>query len=150
MAEEEIVHPIESEDSKPSDPTKKILASVALVAILAGVGTGFLVFKIQPAQGVNQTAAAKPGENTPPAPQLDSKTFRDSAIGTVEKNDLTVKNAQGTHKLIRDGGSSQTVYLISSVVDLDKYIGKKVTVWGETFSSPNVGWLMDVGRVEEK
>jgi len=149
MAEEEIVHPIETDESKPSDPTKKILAAVALVAILAGVGTGFLVYKTKPSQLVSQTTTSKTGEGQPTPPALDSKTFRDSAEGTVEKKDENDNN-EGTHKLVREGGVSQTVYLVSSVVDLDKYVGKKVTVWGETFSSTQVGWLMDVGRVEEK
>jgi hypothetical protein len=30
----------------------------------------------------------------------------------------------------------------------DDYIGKKVKVWGQTFSSEQAGWLMDVGRLE--
>ena len=57
-------------------------------------------------------------------------------------------NGEGTHKLIRPGGDSQTVYLTSSVLDLNQFVGKKVKVWGQTFSAKKAGWLMDVGRVE--
>ena len=80
--------------------------------------------------------------------QSFNQTFRDSAEGTVEKNDQLEKYAQGTHKLVRPGGEDQTAYLTSSVLDLDEYVGKKVKVFGETFGSSQVGWLMDVGKVE--
>jgi len=40
-------------------------------------------------------------------------------------------DSEGTHQLIRDGGPSQTVYLVSSVVDMDQFVGKKVKVWGQ-------------------
>ena len=75
----------------------------------------------------------------------DTKTFRDTAQGVIEAGGL---NGEGTHKLIRTGGPSQTVYLVSSIVDLDQYVGKKVDVWGETIRAQKVGWLMDVGRLK--
>jgi len=75
----------------------------------------------------------------------DTTTFRDNATGSIEAGGL---NGEGTHKLIRSGGSSQTVYLISSIVDLDEFVGKTVQVWGETIKAQKVGWLMDVGRVK--
>jgi hypothetical protein len=75
----------------------------------------------------------------------DAKSFRDSAEGVIEAGGT---NGEGTHKLVRDGGPSQTAYLISSVVDLDSYVGKKVKVWGETMGAQKVSWLMDVGKIE--
>lgn len=75
----------------------------------------------------------------------DKKTFKDSAEGFLEKGGI---NGEGTHRLIREGGPSQTAYLTSSVVDMDEFVGKKVKVWGETFGAEKAGWLMDVGRVE--
>jgi hypothetical protein len=33
-------------------------------------------------------------------------------------------------------------------VDLDKYVGKKVKVFGQTLAAQKAAWLMDVGRVE--
>lgn len=73
------------------------------------------------------------------------ETFSDTATGVIEKGGI---NGEGSHKLIREGGPSQTAYLTSSVVDLDQFAGKKVQVWGETFSAQKAGWLMDVGRVK--
>lgn len=75
----------------------------------------------------------------------DEKAFRDSATGVLDKGGL---NGEGTHKIVRPGGPSQTVYITSSVIDLDTLVGDQVTVWGETFKGQKVGWLMDVGRVK--
>ncbi|MCX6791832.1 MAG: hypothetical protein NT149_02235, partial [Candidatus Gottesmanbacteria bacterium] len=75
----------------------------------------------------------------------DTTTFKDSAIGVIEKDGT---DGEGTHQLIRDGGPSQTVTLMSSVVDLDQYVGKKVKIYGQTLAAQKAAWLMDVGRVE--
>ena len=75
----------------------------------------------------------------------DTKTFRDSTEGVLEKGGL---DGEGTHHLVRPGGESQTAYLTSSVIDLDLYVGKKVKVYGETFQGQKAGWLMDVGKIE--
>lgn len=75
----------------------------------------------------------------------DTKTFGDSAQGKIEKGGL---GGEGTHKLIRAGGPSQTVYLISSIVDLDKYIDQTIEVFGQTLKAQKAPWLMDVGRVK--
>ncbi|PIS14001.1 hypothetical protein COT65_01180 [Candidatus Shapirobacteria bacterium CG09_land_8_20_14_0_10_47_13] len=77
----------------------------------------------------------------------DEKTFRDTASGRLEV-DASNSGAEGSHKLIRPGGLSQTAYLISSVIDLDQFVGKCVQVWGETFAAQKAGWLMDVGRAK--
>jgi hypothetical protein len=75
----------------------------------------------------------------------DTETFKDTAEGKLEKGGL---NGEGSHHLVRPGGESQTVYLTSSIVDLDKFVGSKVKIWGETFAAQKAGWLMDVGRLE--
>lgn len=75
----------------------------------------------------------------------DESVFKDSAQGYLEAGGI---NGEGSHKLLRIGGVSQTVYLTSSVTDLDKFNGMEVKVWGETQASGKAGWLMDVGRVE--
>lgn len=74
-----------------------------------------------------------------------AKEFKDSAVGVLEAGGL---DGEGTHKLIREGGPSQTAYLTSSIIDLDEHVGKKVKVFGETFEAQKAGWLMDVGRLE--
>lgn len=75
----------------------------------------------------------------------DEKNFKDQATGVLEKGGF---NGEGTHKLVRAGGASQTVYLTSSTIDLDPLVGSQVTVWGDTFKGQKVGWLMDVGRAK--
>jgi len=76
----------------------------------------------------------------------DASTFRDTATGNLIENDGKI-TAEGTHILTR-GDPSQNVYLTSSVIDLSKYVDKKVQVWGETFKGQKAGWLMDVGRIK--
>lgn len=76
----------------------------------------------------------------------DAATFKDTATGTLQENDGKITK-EGTHILVR-GDASQNAYLTSSVIDLSKYVGKKVQVWGETFKGQTAGWLMDVGRIK--
>ena len=73
--------------------------------------------------------------------------FRSTAQGKIEIND-NGDIVEGSHKLLRPGGPSQTAYLTSSVLDLNQFKGKCVQVWGETFASQKAGWLMDVGRIK--
>lgn len=75
----------------------------------------------------------------------DTKTFKDTTSGTLKDGGI---DGEGQYHLVRPGGDSQNVYLTSSSVDLSKFIGKKLKVWGQTQSAQHAGWLMDVGRVE--
>jgi hypothetical protein len=75
----------------------------------------------------------------------DTKTFKDTATGTLKNGGI---EGEGQFHLVRPGGDSQSVYLTSSSVDLSKFIGKKIKVWGQTQTAQYAGWLMDVGRVE--
>lgn len=130
----------------------KFTAVLALVAVIAGVGTGWGATRLQgktslPGQGpqpIQQvaTGTVKAGDVFGVA---DEKTFKDAAEGYLEAGGL---DGEGSHKLVRTGGDSQTVYLTSSVTDLDKFVGMEVKVWGETFAGQKAGWLMDVGRVQ--
>lgn len=118
----------------------------ALVIVAAGILSGYVLSSsfsksgrpMLPAQGGISTSGKSVGSS-------DTKTFPDSAEGQLEAGGI---DGEGTHKLIRPGGDSQTVYLTSSVLDLNQFVGKKVKVWGQTFSAKKAGWLMDVGRVE--
>ncbi|MBI2614007.1 MAG: hypothetical protein HYW62_04525 [Candidatus Levybacteria bacterium] len=75
----------------------------------------------------------------------DTKTFKDMATGTLKEGGI---KGEGQFHLVRPGGDSQNVYLTSSSVDLSKFVGKKIKIWGETEKAQYAGWLMDVGRVE--
>ena len=135
----------------PKQATLAKIIPYLVVVLLVGLGifTGLVASSVQKAKAQNQQAKSIAEEELSPQQQESfAQTFRDEAEGTVEKNDDLDKYAQGTHKLLRPGGESQTAYLTSSVLDLDEYVGKKVKVFGETFGSSQVGWLMDVGKVE--
>jgi hypothetical protein len=122
---------------------KKIIIVVYVVLIGLGVGTGyFLARKTASSIKAGNQQVISSGNTVG---STDTTTFKDTAEGTIEKGG---SNGVGTHKLIRTGGDSQTVYLISSVVDLDQYVGKKVKIWGQTQATQQVAWLMDVGKVE--
>lgn len=133
---------------------RSVMIVIFGVAVLSGVGTGFGIYKLQ-AQGTRpsdpEIANIKEGSPTENVVVGDvygspnEEIFKDSAEGIVQTGGI---DGEGTHKLLRDGGVSQTVYMTSSVVDLDKFEGAKVKVWGETNSSKKAGWLMDVGRVK--
>lgn len=122
----------------------KILGLTLIVALIVGVGTGFLFAKT-----AGKRSAASPLSGKPTTPQQDKSTFRDTEEGTIQKRDNEESNeyTEGTHYLIREG--HPPVALTSSVVDLSLYEGKKVRVYGETLGALREGWLMDVGLVEE-
>ncbi|MBQ6450177.1 hypothetical protein IJJ08_04760 [bacterium] len=136
-----------------------IVAVLSVVAIGLGVGGGWLLRGNNKAtvadtdSDADQTTAvtATVAEDASSIKKGDvfgspnADDFVDSAQGYLQAGGM---NGEGSHALLRTGGASQTVYLTSSVTDLDKFVGMDVRVWGETFSGQSVGWLMDVGRVE--
>lgn len=150
--EEESTQTIPTPNLRPA-PKKSpltVLLPIVIVIILisAGVFSG-LVLASRSKNAQLTTGAAKGEELPEEVKQAFAQTFKDEAEGIIEKNDKFEETAQGQWKLVRPGGESQTAYLTSSVLDLNNYVGKKVKVFGETFSSSQVGWLMDVGKVEE-
>lgn len=140
---------------EPIDPVKKgdipmsmkiqssrIIIGVYVVLVALGIGTGYLLSRSTiTGVGVKPTVV----KTDKVSGSTDNKTFKDSAVGVIQKDGT---DGEGTHQLIRDGGPSQTVTLMSSVVDLDQYIGKQVKVFGQTLAAQKAAWLMDVGRVE--
>ncbi|MBI3385179.1 hypothetical protein HY030_03245 [Candidatus Gottesmanbacteria bacterium] len=132
-------------------PTKLAVAVVVVGALTLGGLTGYFLAQ---STGGKQTASNKQtqGEKGQLGKSVvvgstDTKTFKDCAKGELAKNDGKITD-EGSHKLVREGGDSQTVYLTSSVVDLNPFVGKKLEVCGETFKAQKAGWLMDVGRVK--
>ncbi len=127
---------------------RKLTPIVLIIFIIAGGAISGLYLSSLARKTAEKSPISQEEQLTPEVKQSFNQTFRDQAEGVVEKNDKLDKYAQGTHKLNRLGGESQTAFLTSSVLDLDQYVGKKVKVFGETFGSSQVGWLMDVGKVE--
>ncbi len=138
-------------DKRKKPILKEVIIPVVAILLIIGVGslTGYLFSK----RGTAVTESKKliGGAEMIQGPKevgiKDEKVFKDTAEGKIEVND-NGEVMEGSHKLIRPGGPSQTAYLTSSVLDLNQFAGKCVQVWGETFSSEKVGWLMDIGRVK--
>lgn len=125
-------------------------ALVIITIILAGVASGYFLANRGVSLPEKETELVG-GVTLVQGPQevgiKDEELFPDTAQGRIEINDSETIT-EGSHKLIRPGGESQTAYLTSSVLDLNQFRGKCVQVWGETFAGQQVGWLMDIGRVK--
>jgi len=143
----------DNNDNPMTSSFPKLAIILSVVAVIAGVATGYGGFKLKFNQGsiipgpsnlqrVAEEGQVKVGDIFG---IKDEKTFKDSAEGYLE---IGGTDGEGSHKIIRPGGISQTVYLTSSITDLDKFAGMEVKIWGETFKGQKAGWLMDVGRIE--
>lgn len=129
---------------------KEILlpAGIILLIILAGAGTGYLLAN-RGGGGLKMIAGGEKAVSGPTEMGLkDEEAFPDKAQGKLEAND-SEEILEGSHRLLRSGGESQTAYLTSSVVDLNQYLGKCVEVWGQTFAAQKAAWLMDIGYVKK-
>ncbi len=125
----------------------KLLLTVVIASVLLGTLTGFIL------SNKNSGGLTSAGLGAPAAKnaQSDTRTFKDFAEGVIKAKPLSSDSKEdtgGTHLLIR-AGTPIPVTLTSSVVDLSKYEGKKVKVFGQTQAVPKVEWFMDVGKVEE-
>lgn len=146
-------------NEKDNNKTLIIVAVLSAIAVFLGVGCGWLLRgkggddanSVANGDGSTTTITAQVADDVSSIKKgdvfgsADAESFKDSAQGYLQAGGL---KGEGSHALLRPGGASQTVYLTSSVTDLDKFVGMDVRVWGETFSSQTAGWLMDVGRVE--
>lgn len=142
-SQEPLIH--ELEGSEKTISKKSIVWG--LVIIVFGIFSGFVLSNLTTlsSSGGDGIQIGGTTQSKTVMGSSDSKVFRDSTEGDLEAGGI---NGEGTHKLIRPGGESQTVYLTSSVLDLNQFEGKKVRVWGETFAAQQAGWFMDVGKIE--
>lgn len=126
-------------------------ALVIIAIILFGAVSGYFLanrgIAALPSKETELTGGATMVQGPKEVGIKDETVFRDTAQGRIEINDSEAVT-EGSHKLIRPGGESQTAYLTSSVLDLNQFQGKCVQIWGETFAGQEAGWLMDVGRVK--
>lgn len=116
----------------------------SLLVVLLGVGAGWLLSGGKIKSGPSSKADTGAKVSTNEAGVEDAAIFSQTAEGLLEAGGVS---GEGTYHLTRDGGPSQTVKLTSTVIDLEAFVGKKVTVWGETLTSRG-GWLMDVGKIK--
>ena len=115
-----------------------------LLVVLVGVGTAKILSGRMSGGSSNEAAPGAKVTSTS-AGALDPNVKYDTATGVIQTGGL---NGEGTFHLVREGGASHYVYLISSVVDLNAFVNKNVQIWGETEASKKVGWLMDVAKVQ--
>jgi len=153
------VSPIIDRMERSANPMKErkqspLFLPLLIVMIILGVGTGYSLTKVVGATKTSKPALQGSQPTTTTASQIeinktygstDTSTFKDRAEGVLLKGGV---NGEGSHHIVRDGGESQTVYLTSSIVDLDLFENHKVEVWGETMKAQRAGWLMDVGQVK--
>jgi len=149
MENKDVMHKFNSDNSKKSVVIKYIV-SLSIVIIL-GIGSGYLLAGLSGGSSTkdnSSTSMPKDKDQIKKGQTYgsdDTDTFKDSAEGKLEPGGI---EGEGQYHLVRPGGESQYVYLISSVVDLSLFKDRKIKVWGETQKAQKVGWLMDVGRVE--
>lgn len=136
------MHSINASETPKIVPPSAVVVICVLVTVLGGVGGYMMVKKSSPSMDSTKGAAVQTDKS---AGVMDKKTFKDSIVGLLKEGGM---EGEGNFHLERPGGVSQNVYLTSSTVDLSKYMGKKVKVWGQTFQGQKAGWLMDVGLVE--
>jgi len=116
---------------------------VAFAVVILGVGSAWLISS----KIINRNGGGASGVKvtSTEAGVLDPKTKYDNATGNLKDGGI---NGEGTQHLENDSGPSHYVYLTSSVVDLSRFVGKKVQVWGQTLASKNAPWLMDVAKIQ--
>lgn len=117
----------------------------AFLVVILGVGGAWLISAKVLNSGSSSVAAPGVKATSTEAGTLDPNITYDDAEGDLKEGGI---NGQGTHHLEREGGESHYVYLTSSVVNLNSFVGKKVHVWGQTLASKKAGWLMDVAKIQ--
>ncbi|MBX4205744.1 hypothetical protein KW795_00950 [Candidatus Microgenomates bacterium] len=133
-----------------SGKNKYLMVVVAVLVVLAGVAIGWKMSGSSIGSGgLGQTLGSEnvaPGaKQTSTEAGIESEDCKDNAEGTLEEGGI---DGEGTHHLVRSADASKNVYLGSTVVDLQSYIGKKVKVTGQTISGKKAGWLMDVCKIK--
>jgi hypothetical protein len=141
------IPPIQNDNS--SGKAKLILPILAIVVLIAGGFTGRVLATKGVGSSTNSPSGTAVGDTSLGTNNevgiADAETFKDTAEGILEAGG---KDGEGTHKLNRGLGGTKDVYLTSTAINLDNFVGKKVQVWGQTIAGQKVGWLMDVGRIK--
>lgn len=115
-----------------------------VLVVLAGIGVGWF---LSGNTSLTSNKGVAPGavNTSKEAGMVPQGVEADTATGKLIEGGT---NGKGTHHLEREGGASKNVYLTSSVIDLQSFVGKDVEVWGQTFAAEKSIWLMDVFKVK--
>ncbi len=117
----------------------------AFAVVVLGVLSAWLITSKMGGSANKEAAVAGVKSTATEAGALDPKVKYDDATGALKEGGI---NGEGTYHIERDGGPSHFVYLTSSTLDLSKFVGKTVQVWGQTLASKKAGWLMDVAKIK--
>jgi hypothetical protein len=152
MEEPNLVQEFPPEAKKTNWKGILVPSLVILAIVVAGAITGYFLSKrgglvSGPTESKQLIGGAELIQGPKEVGIKDESAFKDTSQGKIEIND-NKEIIEGSHKLLRPGGPSQTAYLTSSVLDLNQFLGKCVQIWGETFAGQKAGWLMDVGRIK--
>jgi len=152
MEEPNLVQEFPPEAKKTNWKGILVPSVVILVIIVAGAVTGYFFSKrgglaSAPTESKQLIGGVELIQGPNEVGIKDEAAFKDTSQGKIGIND-NKEIIEGSHKLLRPGGPSQTAYLTSSVLDLNQFLGKCVQIWGETFAGQEAGWLMDVGRIK--
>lgn len=146
-SEKPLIHTLDGQPMKHHKLAANLpLAILAVAIVFSGVVTGYVL-----AQGKNSktvvdvTGGGTTSEGFPRVVGVASENCKGTAEGDLVEGGT--ESGVGSHHLERPGGISQNVYLVSSVVALEDYKGKKVLITGETFDA-DAGWFMDVCKLE--
>lgn len=146
--------------SEPQPNSKKVFIPLLLIAVSAGIASGFWLSRLFPSSGSSSAPLFVSGESQPISPDkitsrqqisvgavygIKNGNFKDTATGVIKSGGI---NGEGTHTLDRPGGDAQNAALTSSVLDLDLFVDRRVEVRGETNASLKSGWFMDVGSIK--
>lgn len=118
---------------------------VAFIVVVAGVATGYMLSGAS-ANGSSPSPTSNVATDQAGEVQVNEEIFSDVAQGVLREGGT---EGEGTHYLDTGAGAEKYVYLLSTVLDLDPFVGKKVEVQGQTLAAENAGWLMDVGKIKE-
>jgi hypothetical protein len=145
----EIKKPLLRSFAPPKIASKKkflIPAIAGVLIIVGGIGAGWFLSNRTSDKSKGPTPIVNDKEAKGSSDMVaDESVFKDTAEGTLVEGGI---EGEGTHHLDRGTGPQKYVYLTSSVIDLQSFVGKKVEVWGETLAGKEAGWLMDVGKVK--
>src|ERR1035437_744954 len=143
-----LIHDFSTKESFKNAFTPKVV-SLLLVVIVVGVVSGYLIAgknsSISDNAKISEEATSSSVAKGTIQGSNDTATFKDITQGTLKKGGI---DGEGAFHLVRPGGDSQNVYLTSSSVDLSKFVGRSIKVWGATQTAQHAGWLMDVGRIQ--
>lgn len=131
---------------KPKGKSKKniYMILISLVVVVLGVATGWFLSGGMK-KSVDKVVVGNVSKDIVTGGSVSDCQF-DTTEGDLKSGGI---DGEGTHHLEKEGGESQNVYLTSTVLDLESFVGKKVKVCGETIAGKKAGWLMDVTAIQQ-